>query len=359
MRIAIVYVEPVPTPPAEHWLSRSPAANPDHMGEFCDSSESSALPDVERISASLKEAGYEVRCFPADDVASLYACAEGYQPQLVFNVCDSFAGRAALEMNVPAFFELFDVPCTGSSSLTLGVAQNKALAKSVLRSQGIPTPMNAVVAPGEGPAEAAKLGFPLIVKPVAEDASVGIDDGAVVHDAAALAARIRFVWREFGQAALVENFIEGREFHVSLIAKSPTEFIVLPISEVDFGALGPDRPRIFSYESKWGDGLDQDRAPAVYGPAKLDARSAAAITHCAVAAARAVGLCDYGRVDLRVSANDSAPFVLEVNPNPDLNPDCAFARAALASGRSYGDTIREIAARAMERASAMPAGWSL
>jgi D-alanine-D-alanine ligase len=327
------------------------------MGEFRDSSESSALPDVERISASLSEAGHEVRCVAADDVASLYACAEGYQPDLVFNVCDSFAGRAALEMNVPAFFELFDVPCTGSSPLTLGVAQNKALAKAVLRSHGIPTPMDVVVAPGEGLAEAAKLLFPLIVKPVAEDASLGIDDGAVVHDAAALAARIRFVWREFGQAALVEAFIEGREFHVSLIAKSPSEFIVLPISEVDFGALKPGRPRILGYESKWGDGLDRDRAPAICGPAQLDARSAATIARHVIAAARAVNLCDYGRVDLRVSAHESAPFVLEVNPNPDLNPDCAFASAALASGRSYGDTIREIAARAMERAGGMPAGW--
>jgi D-alanine-D-alanine ligase len=206
-----------------------------------------------------------------------------------------------------------------------------------------------VIAPGGSPLEAHRLRFPLIVKPVAEDASLGIDDGAVVSTEAALAERVKFIWREFRQAALVEEFIDGREFHVSIIATGPGEFVALPISEIAFDGLAEGRPRILGYEAKWDNGASFRQTTALRCPAELDPKVAETLRKTAISAAHAVGLRDYGRIDLRLRDSDRAAFVLEVNPNPDLNPECKFMRAALMSGRSYADTIREIVERAIER----------
>jgi D-alanine-D-alanine ligase len=192
-----------------------------------------------------------------------------------------------------------------------------------------------------------------MVKPVAEDASVGIDDGAVVSTEAALAERVRFVWREFRQAALVEEFIDGREFHVSLLATSPGEFAALPISEIAFDGLAEGRPHILGYEAKWDNGATFRQTTALRCPAELDPKIAEILRKTAFGAARAVGLRDYGRVDLRLRDADQAAFVLEVNPNPDLNPECKFMRAAVMSGRSYAETIREIVDRAAERSDGL------
>jgi D-alanine-D-alanine ligase len=317
------------------------------MGQ--DSSELSALPDIELIASSLAEAGHEVLPFAATDAASLCDFLHREAPQLVFNLCDSFADRSDLELNVAALFELFRIPVTGSPAFTLGLAQNKAHTKAVFEAKGIPSAAYCVIAPGGSAAEAHRLRFPLIVKPVAEDASVGIDDGAVVATEAALAERVKFVWREFRQAALVEEFIDGREFHVSIIATGPGEFSALPISEIAFDGLAEGRPRILSYDAKWDNAATFRQNTALRCPVELDPKVAETLCKTAVSAARAVGLRDYGRIDFRVRDGDQAVFVLEVNPNPDLNPECKFMRAALMSGRSYGDTIREIAERAIER----------
>jgi len=170
-----------------------------------------------------------------------------------------------------------------------------------------------------------------------------------VHDEAALKKRVRFVWREFCQPALVEEFISGREFSVSVLATSPSDFTVLAIGEIAYEGLAPGRPQILGYDAKWDDTAPFTQAMAVRCPAALDKKTAERIRRVVLDVAKMVGLRDYGRVDLRLRESDQTLFVLEVNPNPDLNNECVFMQAARASGRTNEGTICEIAERAIER----------
>ena len=331
MRIAVVHNQPVSS--AEY-----------HAAEW------GVVEQAGTVVSALVAAGHTPLPYAATEASALCDFLSRNRPELIFNCCESLAGRATFEMNVAAIFELFDVPFTGASALSLGLALDKGLSKAVFAAQGVPTPPYRRFEPGAD-AVLCGLSLPLIVKPVAEDASIGIDDGAVVHDAAALEARVRFVWRAFDQAALVEEFIEGREFNVSLLATSPSEFRVLPIAEVAFDALPQGRPRIVGYEAKWSEGSAAYRGTHVQCPALLDADIAARVRQLATAAARAVGVRDYGRVDLRLRERDQAVFVLEANPNPDLGPQAGFLRAAAAAGLGIHETIIEIVNRAIERSA--------
>jgi len=349
MRIAIVRNQLEPILAAEDWFTRSNGNdNGEHAG-LHKTAELDVLGEVEFIRTSLNQAGHEAVIFSAADGAGLCKFLAKQRPELVFNCCEGLTGKAALEMNVAALYELHNLPYTGSPALTLGLLLNKPLAKAVLSAHGINTPAYVVVDRGQDLAAANRLTFPLIVKPAAEDASIGIDDGAVVHNEAALKARVRFVWREFCQPALVEEFIAGREFSASVLAVSPSEFAVLAISEISYDRLPPGRPQILGYAAKWDPTASFTQAMAARCPAALDDKTVGRIRRVVLDVVRTVGLRDYGRVDLRVRESDQTVFVLEVNPNPDLNNECVFMQAARASGRTNQSTICEIAARAIER----------
>jgi D-alanine-D-alanine ligase len=244
-------------------------------------------------------------------------------------------------------YELFGIPYTGSSSLTLGIALNKGITKAILSSRGIPTPKYAVLETDEVSA-ADELEYPIITKPIGEDASIGIDAGAVVHDARGLRDRVKFLLAEFKQPVLAEEYIDGRELNVGFIANRNGVLESLPISEITFKNIPDGQPKIVSYEAKWVEESPLYQSTLPVCPADLNESIASATRRIALDAANAVGLRDYGRVDLRVDANDRI-FVLEANPNPDISEDAGFMRAARASGRTYAGTINEILERAIER----------
>ena len=171
---------------------------------------------------------------------------------------------------------------------------------------------------------------------------------------AALAERVKFLWREFRQPALVEEFIAGREFCVSVLAASPADFVTLPIVEISFDRLPPGRPQILGYDAKWDPAATFNQTIATRCPATIADKTADEIQGLALHVARTLGLRDYGRVDFRLRESDQALFVLEVNPNPDLSDECAFMRAARASGRTTDGTICEIVERAIERCEWLP-----
>lgn len=306
------------------------------------------LDQVRLIASSLRRAGHRVRQVAAADVAALCADLSRDRPDLIFNCCESLDGHAALEMNVAALFELLQIPFTGSPPLALGLALNKALSKAVLNAAGILSPPHAVFEPGDTP-HAGALRFPLIVKPVAEDGSIGIDAGAVVHDDRALARRVERIWMRHGQAALVEEFIEGREFNVALLAQAGGGFEVLPVGEIVFDALPPGRPAILDYDAKWNPDAPFRQSLASRCPAAIDDEWSLRMGRVAIAAARALGIRDYARVELRRRALDDALFVIEVNPNPDLNAGCEFLKCARTGGRTIAGTILDIVGRALER----------
>jgi D-alanine-D-alanine ligase len=348
MRIAVIYNEPNLTPDEEHWTNRS--APCDRAGApLLDASEFNVREEARLIGEFLEQGGLEVVHFAADDPLALVRFLHAERPDAIFNCCESFRGDASLEMNVAALYELFGIPFTGSPPLTLGAALNKDVAKALFRAHGVPTPEHFVADVGCIIPDPLPIGFPCIVKPLREDASIGIDAQAVVHGREALLRRVEFVWAEFRQPAIVEEYVDGRELNVAVLATSAREMIALPVSEIVFEGAAAAGVRVLSYGAKWFVNSEEYRTTMSKCPADLPPELQERIQTVAVQAARAVGLRDYGRIDLRLRSGDDAIFVLEANPNPDITFDSGFVGAAKAAGRTYAGVIREILERALER----------
>jgi D-alanine-D-alanine ligase len=349
MRIAIVYNEPKCSTPQEHWLSRSSSEGTIVAQTFTDASEYGVLPEAQLIEGFLRQGGYETVLYAAVDPTSLMEFLVRERPDLIFNCCETFRGNARLEMNVAALFEILGIPFTGSSALTLGMALNKPVAKALFISHGVPTPPWAVLSPQGSLNGTERLRFPVIVKPAGEDASIGIDTHSIVEDHASMMERARFIWDEFRQPALAEEFIDGRELNVALLAATPERFLTLPISEILFDGFPGRKHDIMTYEAKWMVDSPYYSSTVPRCPAELPLELAEQIRRVTLRAASSVELRDYGRIDFRVRASDNAVFVLEANPNPDITFDSGFVRAAQASGRTHSKVILEIVERAMER----------
>jgi D-alanine-D-alanine ligase len=296
------------------------------------------------VATALKESGYDVHIVPVDgDLAILRTRLLELGPDCVFNLCESLAGDARLESAVPILLEFLAIPFTGSPPEALSFGLRKDRVKQRLEAAGIPTPAGRVLTE---PGESCDLAFPLIVKPVREDGSVGIVRTSVVHEAEQLARAVEWVGRTLRQPCLVEQFIDGREFNVALLGH-PTPR-VLPLCEIDFGALPPDAPRIVSYDAKWTAGSEDDLGTVPILHPALPNAVAARVRRVAAEAFRAVGVRDYGRVDVRL-APTGVPYVVDVNPNCDLSPTAGMARAAAAVGIDFGALVRLLVRYALRR----------
>jgi D-alanine-D-alanine ligase len=201
--------------------------------------------------------------------------------------------------------------------------------KQRLEAAGISTPAARVMT---SPHEPCDLPFPLIVKPVREDGSVGITHDSVVRTPAELARVVEAVAQRFRQPCLVEQYIDGREFNVAMLGH-PTPR-VLPLSEIDFTGMPDGVPRIVSYDAKWTAGSVDDLGTVPVLHPQLPNGLGARVRRVAAEAFRAVGVRDYGRVDVRLSTS-GVPYVVDVNPNCDLSPHAGMARAAAGVGIDY------------------------
>lgn len=346
LKIAVVYNEPKHTPAKEHWLKHSAAHASDE--EFIDASEFGVLEQMESIAGALSEHGHDVVIFSADDeVSRLCTFLNNERPDAIFNCCESILGESKLEMNVAAMYELYGIEYTGSPAITLGMALNKDIAKAIFIANDVPTPRHKLFRSLEE-VYSAGLRFPLITKPVHEDASIGIDNGAIVQNDDELRARVRFILEEFEQPALAEEFIDGRELNIGVIGRANGELQTLPVSEITFDGIPEGMPHIVSYEAKWVEDSPLYKSTVPVCPADLPPAILEQARAIALKAARTIGLRDYGRVDMRLDAKGNI-FVLEANPNPDISEDAGFMRAASVSGRSYAGTINEIIELALER----------
>src|ERR1035437_9995886 len=250
MRVAIIYNEPRNTASEDHWLRRSDPHYRPPSANFVDASEHGVVQQMQSIASALTAHGHEVSIFSADDdPRRLCTFLSHERPEVIFNCCESIMGQSRLEMNVAAMYELFGIEYTGSPAFTLGLALDKALTKSLFDAHGIPTPKHQLFRARDR--FKGTLEFPVIVKPVQEDASIGIDANAIVQNEDELMARVRFILHEFDQPALAEEFIDGRELNIAVIAASDGDMQTLPISEITFDNLPKDAPRIVSYEAKW------------------------------------------------------------------------------------------------------------
>lgn len=294
------------------------------------------------VANSLRSFGHEVVSVPIRH--ELWEPLRRFDPNewLIFNLCESIRDKTYLEPYVISVYEYLHFRYTGSNRLTLATCLNKARAKEMLKAHNIPTAPFQVIAPGT---VRRQLDFPLFVKPVAEDASLGITWESVVNNERELRQQLRFIWNTYRQPALVEQFIEGREFNVTVLGNDNPR--VLPLSEINFAQISDPKKRIVTFKGKWVEDSDDYKYTSVISPAKVSETMRDKIAQVAVGAYRAMGVRDYGRVDLRVM--NGVPYVLEVNPNADLSPDAGIARSARVAGMSYAMLADEVIRLAAHR----------
>ncbi len=296
------------------------------------------------IAAALKSAGFQVDLvgLQGAEVFDVLAMMRETKPDLVFNLCESMAGDPRNEPTFAGLLDLFGIPYTGSDLPALAACLHKRRSKDILIGRGVLTPAHRFLATIEELADPSidTLDYPWFLKLAHEDASVGITEENLVRDPAALRKRASDMMLEFEQSVLAERYIDGREINVTLIGNDDT-LEMLPLHEIDFAAMPAGRPRIVSYAAKWEE-THVDYAGTK--PVPLRDANPTLIARCELAARGAWeshGLRDYARVDLRVD-KDGQPWVIDVNPNPDISPDAGVARSAAVAGMSYVEMISKL-----------------
>lgn len=288
------------------------------------------LEAVTQIARALRRAGHAVDRVPVrSGLRWLSRCREA---DVVFNLCESVNAVGRYESLVAGAIELSGVPFTGAKPEAISLCHRKAVANALLASRGLPVPLWVVPDGRKVPG-----GFPLpaIVKPAAEDASVGIDQGSVVTSRRALNERVALLSAEHREV-LVQQYIHGRELAVGFVGSE-----ALPVSEIDFSGMPNGAWPILSFSAKWEVGGVEDLGSRPVCPAQIPKALAERLTTLAREAWQAVGGSGYGRVDLRLDASGQ-PWILEVNPNPDITDSAGLARMAEAIGWSYQDLILRI-----------------
>lgn len=280
-----------------------------------------------------------------DRLSKLESVLKRERPDAVFNLIEHFDDDPKKEFLVAGLYELYGIPYTGARPFTLALCQRKGDTKQLLLAHGVPTPRFRLLSGPHIPRRHG-LHYPLIVKPAREDASVGVDKQAVVYDLEQLLNRIEEVFKEFGPPILVEEFIEGRELHVSILGNDPPE--ALPILEYDFSELPPEHPPIISYEAKWDPLKEEYHRIHSVCPAKLSKTIQRRVIERSLQAYKITNCRDYARIDLRLS-KDNKVYVLEVNPNPDLTEGVSFMECAEKAGMSFSKTLRKIVEFALRR----------
>ncbi len=358
MKISIIYNDP--TQYATGTIYDDGVTDIDEVEGPIDMSEYGVLDELESVQRALLPSGHDTKIVAvALDAYKLIDELRNDRPDMIFNLCESFDGDPTQEMNVASLFELLKIPYTGSRALTLGLALNKWRVKEILNYYDIPTAPHYVCKNSnefnQNGYSKVKDKFPLIVKPSREDASIGIENKSVVYNEAELKTRIEYILDEYKQPALIEQFIDGREINVSVVGnveKDENDLIVFPISEIDFSDMPPDYQKIVSYNSKWMYKTVEFAGTKAVCPARdLTPGLEKIIRDTAKKVYRIIGASDYARVDFRVK--DDIPYVLEMNPNPDISSDVdedtGFTRSGKAYGWSYEELIQNIIKFATER----------
>ena len=294
--------------------------------------ESSAdiMAQVEAIETSLVDLGYNAVRIPfMRDLGGFVHQVEKAQIAMAFNLCESVDDNPQFVAHPAAVLELLNIAFTGSSAAALMTTTDKHLVKLVLQAAGLHTPKSLLFS-GEESVNLGQMRFPVILKPQFQDASIGIDQESVVTDPNRLSATLREFNGVYGPI-VVEEYIDGREFNISLIGSTHPE--AMPIAEIDFSGFPDDLFKIVGYRAKWEpESIEYQQSKRTF-PA-LPENMAASLAIIAAQCYQLFGLRDYGRVDLRLDASGHA-YVLEINANPCLSPDAGFPAAVQQSGLNY------------------------
>jgi D-alanine-D-alanine ligase len=313
--------------------------------EINDLSESGFSKEISSIKKSLQEYFTEVKTFAINgNVERNISKINHYSPDVILNFVESVNGISTYEYCMAGLFELLKVEFTGNQPLCLGNCLNKWKAKDILRANDINTPNALVINKLENiGTKSFTLKFPVILKLLTEDASIGISEYSVVKNFKDLKDHVNFLASTYKQAIIAEEYIDGRELNVAVLGNR-----TLPISEIEFKGLPEGLPKIVTYDGKWiADSVYYENTKPKC-PTDLDAQTKKRIEALALKAFNALGCRDYARIDIRLDEN-GIPFVIEVNPNPDISSDSGFARAAAADGMSHSELLYTITKFALSR----------
>jgi D-alanine-D-alanine ligase len=321
--------------------------NSDRYGDMGESKAvASVLEEVRPVQRALTELGYPVVKIPLRPPLELAEeKLRALETDLVFNLFEGFDGRPETEAMVADILSGLGIPFTGNPPSTLSLALDKAKAKAVLKSDGVRTPKYQSLSPEN--LYLFHLNFPCIVKPLGEDASHGVSEESVVKNLDQLTKQVTKISQLFRGDTLVEEFLEGREFNVTVLGNK--EPIALPVAEMVY-YLPPELPRLLTFAAKWHEESIYYKGTKATCPAEIGEQERQLISQTALTAFKLLGCRGYARVDMRMDA-EGIPNVLEVNPNPDISPGYGAARQAKAAGLPYSKLIEKIVMFALEEHS--------
>lgn len=279
------------------------------------------------------------------DLTVLDRALKRFHPDVLFNLLEDFHDIAVNDQNWVSYLELLLIPYTGCNPRGLLLARDKALSKKVLAYHGIPLPGFAVFRQGEPVEAPEELSYPLIIKSLIFDGSVGISQASVVTNAERLEERVRFVHDSIGTDAICEEFIEGRELYVGVLGNE--KLLTFPVWELHFGKRPKSTRLIATDRVKWS-GRYQTRVGVHTDEASLRDGQARAVRALARKVYRLLNLSGYARVDFRMGA-DGRVYFLEANPNPQLAYGEDFAESAEKAGISYESLLQRIVNQAITR----------
>lgn len=302
---------------------------------------------VEQVADALAQAGHQATAQTIQsDVTALVRGLESARPDLVFNLVESFGDDIIGGlMGVTGVLDLLEVPYTGGGPGELYLQEDKALSKKLLAYEQVLYPDFAAFAPNADFETGGRLRMPLFVKPLRMDASLGIDDRSLVRNTQELMERVLHIQKKFGDTALAEEYIEGREFYVGVLGNQ--ELTAFPPIEMDFSGLPDGAPRILDNQAKFDESSVQFQGTKAV-LADLEPELKARLQKAALDAYRALRVRDYGRIDMRLTDSGEI-YVIEVNASCYLERGSEFAMSAKAAGIGYVDLINRIADLAVQR----------
>ncbi len=301
---------------------------------------------VKQVARALRQGGHRVSIFGVHgDVTRLSAGLRRRRPDLVFNLLETFGDTELGAVGAAGLLDLMGLPYTGGGPGEIYVQEDKVLTKKLLAFEHIRYPDFAVFSADADLETAGKLRLPLFVKPARMDASIGIDSRSLVHSTPEMLERVSHIHKTLGDAALVEEYIEGREFYVGVLGNHEPQ--AFPPIEMDFSGLPPGAPHVLDSKAKWDEKSAQYQGTRAVLP-ELSTEIQARLQQVAVAAYRALRVRDYGRIDLRLTGAGDV-YVIEVNASCYLEQSGEFVTTAAAAGIDYPTLLNRIVELAIER----------
>jgi D-alanine-D-alanine ligase len=297
------------------------------------------------VVTTLRQRGHELRVIGVhDDLTPIRQTIDDFKPTIVFNMMDAFADIGIFDQNVVSYLELLRVPYTGCNPRGLTLSRDKALSRKLLAYHRIPSPDFSVVPLNRKPVLSKKLKYPLIVKSLTYESSIGISQASVVANEEQLSKRVKYIHDTILTPAIVEQFIDGRELYVGVLGNHRLR--VFPVWEMSFAKMPDTNWRIATERVKWSVKY-QKRHGIDTAEAQLPNGVAPRIQHLAKRAYRALDLSGYARIDFRMDTAGKA-YVIEANANPQLAQEEDFAQSAKRAGVSYTQLLERIMTLGLE-----------